>query len=190
MPEAIQNRLKLVDSTLSDPELVVQNEYVLKPLASLSRVAAMLDCTVEIKIPHSKERLVAIGPNTYEQVTRTIFIQGNTSITGRLEGVGGATRFSCKIRVPFQSQLFYCEVVSDAVVRKMAPHLFANVTLGGHATWFRGSWKLHRFTVESVQDIKRSSYDEIMNGFKEIGVSEELAPMNIDKFMAEQRSVG
>jgi hypothetical protein len=190
VPEAIQERLKLVDSTFSDPDLIVQHEYVLKPLATLSRVSAALQCTVEIKIPDSRELLVSVDSGTYDQVTKTIFIHGNTSITGRLEGVGGATRYTCKVRVPFQSHLFYCEVSSESVIQKMAGHLFSNVTLFGQATWFRGSWKLHRFKVEAVQDIKQMTYDDIINGFKKIGVSEEISSLNIDKFMQEQRSAG
>lgn len=190
VPVTIQDRLKLVDTTMSDPELMVKHEYILKPLSTLSRVAELLDCRVEILIPQANELLFTVSSQTYHDVTKSIFIHGNTSITGRLEGVGGATKYTCKLRVPFQSQLFYCEVSSESVIRKMGASLFSQVTLHGQATWFRGTWKLHKFKVDGIQDVKRASYEEIMSGFKTIGVAKELSSLDIDEFLQEQRSVG
>ena len=137
--EAIQH-LRLVGAVLAKPEELGLNDYILSPLERISASARSLGCEIIVRRPGKSGAVLAkIGPHSYEEIAKTAFITGETSITGEVKRVGGATEVRCALRVPFQQHLLYCKVQNAAVARKLGDCLYKRVSANGRVQWIRGT---------------------------------------------------
>jgi hypothetical protein len=153
----------------------------LSPIEDLSAIAKSLGCKIVIKSSEDSDILATIEPSTYEKVSESLLVSGDTSITGTVERVGGATDTRCALRVDFQPNLLYCGVATKEVARKLGERLYQSVVVTGTAHWLRGNWRVMRFRInemyqpiatnllEAVQEIRKaggSGWDKIGNPAK------------------------
>ena len=153
----------LVGDVLADPGHIGENDYLLSPLERISKSAKSLGCKVIVKKPGRDGSVLAtIGPASYDGVARSIFVSGDTSITGNVKRVGGiVTR--CALRVPFQHKLLYCKVATNDIARTLGDLLYKNVSATGQARWIKGTWHINAFTVTGVSEMTNGS---VLGAFK------------------------
>jgi hypothetical protein len=144
-------RLRSAGAVLQTPELVAQNDYMLRPIELLSKTADRLKCSVVVReVGDDQAILATIEPATYQRLSQRLFLEGETSLTGRVERVGGATAMRCALRVAFQPRLLFCRVANDDVARQLGNYLYQDVAVTGNARWLKSNWKVVGFTVHSA----------------------------------------
>ena len=169
--EAI-GHLRLVGTVLAKPEELGLNDYILSPLERISASARSLGCEIIVRTPGKSGAVLAtIGPGSYEHIAKTAFIKGETSITGEVKRVGGATCVRCALRVPFQQRLLYCKVESAEVARKLGDCLYKRVSTHGKVQWIRGTWRIRAFTITSFEPMKEGSISEAFEALYDAGGS-------------------
>lgn len=162
--------LRGVGHVLESPEQLGNNDYVLRPIETLSVIARRLGCTVVFREATSEKTVLAkIEPSSYERIAGSLFIAGDTAITGRVERVGGATTRSCALRVSFQAKLLYCRVTTQEVARLLGAKLYQDVAVSGTARWLRNSWKIVHFTINNVYQPQAGSLHEAFQALREAG---------------------
>jgi hypothetical protein len=132
--EQVVGRLRLVGDVLATPERLGENDYVLGPLERISTSAKTLGCEVLVRKPGRDGSILAtIGPKSYEEMARSIFVKGETSVIGNVQRVGGATEMRCALRVATQQRLLYCRVKTEPTARKLGDCLYKDVSVTGEA---------------------------------------------------------
>jgi hypothetical protein len=166
---AVQH-LRLVGQVLNDPEQVGHNDYVINPIERLSATAKALECSIIVKEPGPKSPILArIEPTSFENISKTLFIDGDTSLTGEVKRVGGATVMRCALRVPFQHRLLFCTVANADVARQLGDALYKKVVVDGKARWLKTSWRVHAFRIEGVHQLKPGSLRESLQALRSAG---------------------
>ncbi len=155
-PAPTKRNLQIVGRVLEDPQNVeAEHDYMLSPIERLSAVARRLSCSISLREPSKKkdlgEVLARIGPVSYEAISQTMLVKGDTSFNGKVERVGGATGVRCSLRVPFQNRLLYCKVADSEIARLIGQHLYQDVEVFGAAHWLKNSWRIFSFTINGVQ---------------------------------------
>jgi hypothetical protein len=162
--------LRGAGKVLTTPEDLGDNDYVLRPIEILSATAKRLNCTLVVREASAAKKVLArIEPSSYEQIAGRIFLTGETSFSGRVERVGGATTTRCALRVSFQHRLLYCKVGSEDVARQLGERLYKEVVVTGQAQWLRNRWKVVDFTVNSVYQPQTGSIVEAFHALREAG---------------------
>lgn len=162
--------LRGVGRVLESPDELGKNDYVLRPIETLSAIARRLGCTVVFREATSEKTVLAkIEPSSYERIAGSLFITGDTAITGRVERVRGATTRSCALRVSFQAKLLYCRVATQDVARQLGAKLYQDVAVTDTARWLRNSWKIVHFTINNVHQPQAGSLHEAFQALREAG---------------------
>lgn len=162
--------LRLAGAVLDDPEDVGNNDYVINPIERLSATAKSLDCCIIVKQPgHGSPVLARIEPTSFEKISKSVFIEGETSLAGEVKRVGGATDVRCALRVPFQQRLLFCTVATKDVARKLGDNLYKTVVVEGKARWIKTSWRVHTFRIDDVEELKPGSLREALEALREAG---------------------
>ena len=152
------------------PEQLGENDYLLRPIELLSGIARRLNCSLVVrKASGSKAVLARIGPTSYEKISESLFLSGETAFTGRVERVGGATVRRCALRVPFQSRLLLCKVATEEVARQLGGKLYQEVAVAGEARWLRSNWKVVSFQISSIQQPESGSLLEAFQALHDAG---------------------
>lgn len=163
-------QLRLVGQVLHDPDQVGQNDHLINPIERLSSTAKSLECSIIVKEPGPKSPILArIEPTSFENISKMLFIEGQTSLTGEVKRVGGATEMRCALRVPFQHRLLFCSVVNAEVARQLGDALYKKVVVQGKARWLKASWRVHGFRIEGVEQLKPSSLRESLQALRAAG---------------------
>jgi hypothetical protein len=137
---------------------------VLRSIQRLSEIARSLDCTIEVRTPGAPDDVIArIVPDSYQRIAGDILLEGQTSIPGNVQRVGGAIERRCALRVDYQSKLLFCDVESDAVARKLGQLLYEDVVIDGTATWVRNSWRIFQFRIT---DVHRPEHSALQTSFE------------------------
>lgn len=162
--------LRGVGRVLESPDELGNNDYVLRPIETLSAVARRLECSVVFREATSQKTILAkIEPTSYERIAGSLFITGDTAITGRVERVGGATAKSCALRVSFQAKLLYCKVTTQDIARQLGAKLYQDVAVTGTVRWLRSSWKIVHFTINNVYQPQTGSLQDAFQALREAG---------------------
>lgn len=152
--------LRLVGRVIADPDYVDTVSHIINPLEDLSAIAKQLKCELELSLPNDGEVLAKIQPVTHKTIAHTAFISGDSSLEGYVERVGGATSLHCGLRVRGQARMLICRVQTPDVARQLGQHLYENIIVDGNATWYRRSWKLHRFEIRSMRKLDDKSVSD------------------------------
>ena len=172
-PSAAAHLLHLrgAGTVLEAPEDLGDNDYVLRPIEQFSAAAKHLNCSVVVKEAGADgPTLATIEPGSYERIAGRLFLEGETSLTGQVERVGGATATRCALRqVSFQSRLLFCKVASEEVARRLGNYLYQEVAATGTARWLRNSWKVVGFTINSVYQPHPGSLAEAFQALRDAG---------------------
>jgi len=162
--------LRIAGEVLNDPEQVGHNDYVINPIERLSATARALECSIIVKVPGPNSRILArIEPTSFETIAKALFVKGDTSLTGEVKRVGGATQMRCALRVPFQHRLLFCRVANADVARQLGDALYKKVVVQGKAQWIKGTWRVHGFRIEAVKQLKRASLRKSLEALRAAG---------------------
>lgn len=169
-PQRAITNLRIVGRTTRDPEEIGHNDFILKPLKTLSGAAKALNCTIVLRDPKRRnEALAEIEADTYAQVTRTLLITGDTSFTGTVLRVGGATELKCGLRVHFQDRMLICTVPEKKVARFLGHKLYQSVAVHGPATWLKTTWRIISFQINTVLQPKNQPLESALEQLWEAG---------------------
>jgi len=170
-PERALSNLRLAGQLLNSPDQADQLAYAFTPIEELSAIARSLGCTITLRPADERQAVLAtIEPETFGRLASQLLLEGDTTITGRVERVGGATEMRCALRVAFQHRLLYCRVVGEDAVRKLGQSLYEDVAVSGTARWIRNSWRIVAFTVRDVApQPKPGSLAEAFGAIREAG---------------------
>ncbi len=187
-PEAL-DRLKQTGLVLQDPQHADEMPYVLSPIEDLSAIAKSLGCIIEFRLPgKGNDILATITPDSYRSLEGSVFVSGETTISGRVERVGGATELHCGLRVQQQSErMLICRVESTDVARQLGQHLYDDVIVSGEATWYRRNWRLRSFSIRSMHQLKRGSILEAIGALRGAGGSAWNNVEDPEKLLNEAR---
>ncbi len=164
------NRIRAVGRFLTKPDDVGENDYILNPIERLSATARALKCRIILREPgRDGSVLASIEPDTYQLISKSLLIQGETSFVGRIQRVGGATEMKCALRVDFQHRLMFCKVSSQEISREMGKRLYEEVVVHGTALWLRTSWRIFAFTVASITQPKQGSLTQAFEALRKAG---------------------
>jgi hypothetical protein len=185
----VLKRIKLAGTILDRPERADEVPQVLSPIEDLSAIAKSLGCTIELKLPgKGSDVLAKITPKSYESLEGAVFVSGDTSISGIVERVGGATELHCGMRVQQQPEkMLICRVESTDVARQLGQHLYQQVVVSGTATWYRRSWRLRFFSIRSMHQLKRGSLVEAMQALRAAGGNTWDKIKDPEEFLSEVR---
>lgn len=138
---------------------------LLSALEDLSAVAARLECEIEFRLPgHNGAVLAVIGPRTFDELARNAFIKGHSSVLGRIERVGGATKMHCGLRLPSQpDRMIVCRVRDGSLVRELGQHVYQTVVVSGEVTWLRNGMLVRTVVIEGVSLARKKSLVETAN---------------------------
>lgn len=172
-PAVAIHRLKETGKIISHPENAGENEYILRPVKDLSSIAGTLNCSILLREAGKRHtELARIEADSYERLSRSLLISGDTKISGTVQRVGGATEMRCALRVAFQARLLYCKVETQPVARKLGDSLYQRVLANGSARWFRSSLRIFSFTVKDVSQLKEGTISEHLKALWEAGLNE------------------
>jgi hypothetical protein len=169
LPQVAAAHLRLVRDASADPDKGDRIVYALGAIETLSGIARSLNCNVTIGSTKGKDVLAKIEPGTYARLAKQLLVEGETSITGRVERAGGATANKCSLRLPDRSALLYCDVDGPDLARKLGEKLYEDVAVSGKARWIRGSWKLVSFTITSIYQPKQGDLLEAFDALRAAG---------------------
>jgi Fe-S cluster biosynthesis and repair protein YggX len=140
---------------INDPAVDEEDRFAfaLKPIHTLSAIANSLDCDILIRdLDHKQRFLVAVDSDSFKRVSRSVLVSGETTLIGRVQRVGGATRMRCALRVQEMHRLLYCDVATQEVSRQLGSKIYQEVEATGVAKWLQRSWRLYDFRIESIKN--------------------------------------
>jgi hypothetical protein len=171
-PELAVARLTDAGNALKRPLRATGIDYLMRPVEELSAIARSLRCVITLRCPTDESRILAtIDGESFAGISRHLLIVGDTTVSGRVERVGGSTGRRCSLRVPFQPTILYCDVASDEVTRVLGQNLYQDIDAEGRARWIRGTWRIFSFTILSVRSHRRTSLTEALDAIYEAGGS-------------------
>jgi hypothetical protein len=143
----------------------------LGPIEELSKVARSLDCRVEVVwTGENRVPLVVIGQDDFQRLSSKLFLEGDTTVVGRIERVGGATGMRCLLRVPGRTRILYCDVESRDLVRRLGQHLYEDIAARGAAVWIHRSWRLYKFTIRDFSQPRLGDSQQAIQQLREAGL--------------------
>jgi hypothetical protein len=172
-PDTTIKRFRQTGTVLENPEKIGANEYILRPVRELSSIAKSLGCSIVIKEPgQDGASLATIVDNSFDILSRSVLLKGDTKIYGRVQRVGGATEMRCGLRVSFQDRMLFCKVSSVEVARQLGDLLYQNAVCSGSAEWFKGSMSIFSFVIHEVTQPKGTSILASLNNLWKDGLNE------------------
>jgi hypothetical protein len=166
------DHLKAAGRVLENPEEFHGEDFILRPVESLSGIARRLECSILVRTTGKEKTVLAkVGPDSYGRISERLFLTGETAVKGRVERVGGATSRHCALRVAFQTRLLFCGVANDELVRQLGNFLYQKVTVRGEARWLRNSWRVIDLRIKSVSQQTEGTVAEAFQALRNAGGS-------------------
>ncbi len=103
-----------------------------------------------------------IVPEVPIKITKDFYFEGETTIYGRVERVGGATP---KVRVKMDNDKILFLDIDEAIAKKLANRLYESVALKGFAKWRKDDYSIEDFKIEEIRNFEES---EISDSLKEL----------------------
>ncbi|HEX8912675.1 MAG TPA: hypothetical protein VF796_09985 [Humisphaera sp.] len=167
--EAVTN-LRYVGRALDHPDEGDRAARVLNAIEEISAIARRLGCEVTVApAGRADDVLATIRPTSHAQLSRSLLIEGETSLKGRVERAGGAVEGKCAIRVPGRGRLLFCSVEGPELVLELGKRLYQIVAVGGRAQWVRGTGEIKSFTITSVYQPQQGSLSQAFSELREAG---------------------
>ena len=173
VPTLALAHLRETGQVLRNPEGMGESDFVLSPIEELSGIARMLKAEIVVREPGRGGHILAtIGPDSYRSLTQNLLVSGDSSLTGKVERVGGATEQKCGLRVPGRSWMLHCKVESVDAARQLGQHLYEKVTVHGTAKWLRTNWRIVAFSIRDVYRPQLSASGELIESLRSAGGSD------------------
>ncbi len=135
------------DETPGDGDVLIA---ALRPIESLSAIAKALGCRVEVALAGVRQPPVFIIEfDAYSRLSSRLLLEGETTIVGKVERVGGATGIRCALRIAGRRRILYCNVETHdkELVRRLGQCLYEDIVATGTATWIHRTWHVYKFTI-------------------------------------------
>ncbi|MGB2822128.1 MAG: hypothetical protein WBF17_14185 [Phycisphaerae bacterium] len=163
--------LREMGRCLQEPDGAQWGPEILSPVEELSNVARSLGCSIEFKHPGTRGAVLAtITPLSYDSLSETAFVRGESSVYGYLERVGGAVKRHCGLRLPNQpTKMVICPVQTEELIRQLGQHVYQNVLVSGTVTWFRRTGRVKSIIVKSFEPSKHGSILQTLRHIHEVG---------------------
>lgn len=171
-PDEALTHLRMVRACLAnedvEPEAMIA---ALPPLESLSNVARLNKCRVDVTWRKGRrETLFSVGQADYGRLASNLLIEGETSVAGTLQRVGGATDTKCALRVEGRRHLLYCDVASNDLARRLGKHLYEEIVVSGTAVWLHQSWRIYKFNVTDFSQPRLADPATMISEFRDAGL--------------------
>lgn len=166
--DSARDNLRQAGMMLDRGRLVPDAGFAIRPIDELSRLARSLGCTIRIERDRT-DVLATIQGDSYDKLVGSSLISGETTITGEVKRVGGATGRRCMLRLPSRLELLYCDVASEQVARELGNHLYEDVVASGTAQWLKLNWEIVGFRIASVTTVAQGSLSEAFGALRAAG---------------------
>jgi hypothetical protein len=192
-PDEARANLSQVGKLLSSASGTEREEdglvAALRPIESLSEVAKVNGCQIEVAlIGRRKSPLFVITEDAFQRISERLLLRGDTTVVGRVERAGGATRMRCLLRVPGRSRGLYCNVEGKELVQRLGRHLYEQIVATGTATWIHRTWRIYKFTIKDFTQPQLGDPNKALEELREAGLKAWDDIENPDAFIQELRS--
>lgn len=184
-PCAVVSNIRRFQAAFADPDRNLESR-MLKPFDSVSSILNRLNCSMQIFTPDKSVKW-EVKQNQWEGIRSRYCIEDEAILIGELKRVGGATVQKCMIRVPYQNDLFYCDIAHPDVARRLGPHLYSDVELRGRGRFFIKDWRLIHFTVSDFVVRKHKTFEEHYLDARRTGGDAWDKIANVAEFVEELR---
>jgi hypothetical protein len=106
--------------------------------------------------------IAKITPETV--IPKPLFYQGNSSLFGKVERVGGALEPKVMLRLP-NGKKMYCEA-TKTIAEEIGGSLYKQVVVEGRATWNSENNQLFRFRIRKIAPFKPTPVSEIFESIR------------------------
>ncbi len=189
-PSGARKNLALVGKALSSPDDESENEHTivasLKPLDRLSVIARSVGCRLEIIGLNGAPKLLAtIEGDSFDKISGRHLVQGETTVVGALQRVGGATEMRCSMLVEGRHGLLYCDVASKELVQRLGQHLYEQIAATGTAVWINRIWRIYKFTVRDFTQPKTDNPLKAIEKLRKAGLRAWDSVSNPETYLRE-----
>jgi hypothetical protein len=142
----------------------------LRPIRVLSEVAKTIKGQIEVALNKTAAPLFSIAKDAYQRISGRLLLTGETTVVGRLQRIGGATRERCLLHIPGRNRGLYCNVAGEKLARRLGQHLYEDIAASGTATWIHRSWRIYRFVVKDFSQPRLSNAREALEQLRNAGL--------------------
>lgn len=153
-----------------------------KSLEEIWKFTKKRNCQAEF-IGESLPKAVIV-PEVPIQITEDFYFEGESTIYGKVERVGGATP---RVRIKLDSgQILFLEI-NEKIAKELANRLYEGVALKGLAKWRKDDYGIEDFSIESIQNFEEGKLSDSMKELREtVGVYWDKIG-NIDEYILNSR---
>ena len=161
----------------------------LRPIESLSDVARHMGCRLDVVLLElGYSPVFSVEKDAFQKLSSRLLLQGETTVVGRVERVGGATGMRCLLRVPNRRRILYCDVESRDLVRRLGQHLYEEIAATGKAVWIHKSWRIYKFTIRDFTQPQLGDAEEAIEQLRNAGLSAWDQIEDPEAYLRELRS--
>jgi hypothetical protein len=139
-------------------------------------------------INHRQTPLFVIKEDAFHRISERLLLRGDTTVVGRVERAGGATKMRCLLRVPGRSRGLYCNVANKPLVQRLGQHLYEEIAATGPAIWIHRTWRIYRFTISDFTQPQLGDVNQTLGQLREAGLKAWDGIDDPDAFIQELRS--
>lgn len=129
-------------------------------LAKIWKFTKKRNCQAEFLNAHIKTGIIV--PEIPIEISKDFYFEGETTIYGKIERVGGAQP---KVRIRIDEENVLYLDVDEELAKTLANRLYEKVKLDGTAKWRKGDYKIHDFKIKDVSDFTGG---KITDAFQEL----------------------
>lgn len=163
------DNLSAVGKVIEDPHSDLLTHTMLRPIDRLAKIAASLECQIQIQLPGTSKALATITSNSYQRIRGVALMHDEATVNGYLVRVGGASDRKCAIRVYGRDRLLICQVDTEDLSRQLGKHLYEPVTVYGRGLYFSRTWDLIHLRIDKATFSSNDDYDKMMDEFRAAG---------------------
>ena len=141
----------------------------LKSIKSLKKIATFSKknkCSIEFYTENKPTSPAIIHPDTTIEIPAGRYLEGTTTIYGRVESVGGRQKPRVFLSLPKPPSL-HCDV-SEEMAIKLAPRLYTWVGVVGRATWNTDDHSIEAFEIEALTPFEDTPLSEAVKELSKV----------------------
>jgi len=128
-----------------------------------------------------------ITPSTVIKEDEPIYIEGETTIYGYVESVGGNEKYPhARIKFSNESKKINCAVRDKEQIRKLGSLLYTEVGLVGFAKWRLPEMEIEHFSIKEILDYRGASFSETIDFLSKIA-GNSFDNLDVENWLTEVR---
>jgi hypothetical protein len=141
----------------------------LPSIHSLSDIARLMGCRVAVF--WGRRRLFSIVESAYRELASRVLLEGDTTVVGTVQRVGGATTTRCLLRVAGRKRGLYCDVKGKNLARRLGQCLYQEIAATGTAIWIHRNWRIYRFTIRDFSQPRLGDSKKAIQQLRNAGLA-------------------